>query len=111
MTASERIVVSRLLAGALAVEDFELQAHDAATPLPVKCSFVCSQAEGISPGDLVVGPTGWQRHALLTAREARVVASGLDPAHHLGVLNNRVRMEGFLVFDYSKRYEQARARI
>ena len=56
------------------------------TPLPVKCSFVCSQAEGISPGDLVVGPTGWQRHALLTAREARVVASGLDPAHHLGVL-------------------------
>jgi NADPH-dependent curcumin reductase CurA len=40
----------------------------------------------ISSGDLVVGPTGWQRHAVLAADQVRVVATEVDPALHLGVL-------------------------
>jgi NADPH-dependent curcumin reductase CurA len=45
-----------------------------------------SQAPGVSEGDLVVGPTGWCRHAVLRAGDVRVVPAGGDPALHLGLL-------------------------
>lgn len=45
-----------------------------------------SRVDGIRPGDVVVGPTGWQRHAVLRGRDVRVVDAGIDPAAHLGVL-------------------------
>ena len=45
-----------------------------------------SNADGISVGDAVVGPTGWRRHAVVAAGELRVADSTLDPALHLGVL-------------------------
>ena len=44
-----------------------------------------SRVEGIAPGDLVVGPTGWQDYAVLTARDARPVDGGGDPALHLSL--------------------------
>jgi hypothetical protein len=44
-----------------------------------------SRVDGIAPGDLVVGPTGWQDYALLTARDARPVEAEGDPALHLSL--------------------------
>ncbi len=44
-----------------------------------------SRADGIQPGDLVVGQTGWQDQAVMYARDLRVVPGDTDPAHHLGV--------------------------
>jgi NADPH-dependent curcumin reductase CurA len=45
-----------------------------------------SRAEGFAPGDLVVGPTGWQTLSLHKPRALRKVPAGSDPALHLGVL-------------------------
>jgi hypothetical protein len=45
-----------------------------------------SRAQGFSPGDLVVGPTGWQAQALLRSQTLRVVPNDVDPESHLGVL-------------------------
>jgi NADPH-dependent curcumin reductase CurA len=44
-----------------------------------------SQAAGFEPGDLVVGPTGWQTHSAHKASALRKVPPGADPALHLGV--------------------------
>jgi NADPH-dependent curcumin reductase CurA len=44
-----------------------------------------SNVDGISPGDLVVGSTGWQDYATLPARDARRVDPGIDPALHLSL--------------------------
>ena len=45
-----------------------------------------SNAPGFAPGDLVVGPTGWQEYSALPAGSLRKVDPGVDPANHLGVL-------------------------
>ncbi len=45
-----------------------------------------SKAPDLSPGDLVVGPTGWQDYAVLAARNLTKVDSSADPALHLGAL-------------------------
>jgi NADPH-dependent curcumin reductase CurA len=44
-----------------------------------------SNVEGIAPGDLVAGATGWQDYAVLPARDARVVDATVDPALHLSL--------------------------
>ena len=45
-----------------------------------------STVPGIDAGDVVVGPTGWCRHAVLRADQVRVVPPDVDAAVHLGVL-------------------------
>jgi NADPH-dependent curcumin reductase CurA len=45
-----------------------------------------SRAPGVEAGTVVVGPTGWRRHAVLPADQVRPVDGDLDPALHLGVL-------------------------
>src|SRR5215212_6937668 len=42
-----------------------------------------SNVEGIAPGDVVAGATGWQDYAVLPARDARRVDGDVDPALHL----------------------------
>lgn len=44
-----------------------------------------SNVDGIAVGDLVAGGTGWQDHAVLPARDARVVDPAIDPALHLSL--------------------------
>ena len=44
-----------------------------------------SNVDGVAPGDLVVGPTGWQDYAVLAARDARKADPDVDPALHLSV--------------------------
>lgn len=44
-----------------------------------------SNADGIAPGDLVAGATGWQDYAVLPARDARGVDAAVDPALHLSL--------------------------
>ena len=45
-----------------------------------------SRAAGFAPGDVVVGPTGWQALSVHKASALRKVPAGADPALHLGVL-------------------------
>jgi hypothetical protein len=45
-----------------------------------------SRAAGFAPGDLVVGPTGWQTLSVHAPAALRKVPAGADPALHLGVL-------------------------
>ena len=45
-----------------------------------------SRAAGFAPGDVVVGPTGWQVLSVHKASALRKVPPGADPALHLGVL-------------------------
>lgn len=45
-----------------------------------------SRTPEFSPGDIVVGPTGWQERSSLKARGLRKVDGALDPALHLGLL-------------------------
>ncbi len=45
-----------------------------------------SRAPGIREGETVIGPTGWQRHAVLRGSHLRVVSPEIDPAIHLGLL-------------------------
>ncbi len=45
-----------------------------------------SNSEAFHEGDVVVGPTGWQDYSVHKASTLRVVASGTDPALHLGIL-------------------------
>lgn len=47
---------------------------------------VTSNAPGFAPGDLVVGPTGWQALSAHDPSALRKVPAGTDPALHLGVL-------------------------
>ncbi len=44
-----------------------------------------SNVDGIASGDLVVGSTGWQDYAVLTAKDARRVDAAVDPALHLSL--------------------------
>ena len=45
-----------------------------------------SRAAGFAPGDVVVGPSGWQVLSVHKASALRKVPPGADPALHLGVL-------------------------
>jgi NADPH-dependent curcumin reductase CurA len=45
-----------------------------------------SNVDGIAPGDLVVGGTGWREYATLPAGDARRVDPDIDPALHLSLL-------------------------
>src|SRR5262245_11234627 len=45
-----------------------------------------SRAAGFAPGDVVVGPTGWQLLSVHKPSVVRKVPEGADPALHLGVL-------------------------
>lgn len=45
-----------------------------------------SRAPGFAPGDVVMGPTGWQERSALKSRHLRKVDASLDPALHLGLL-------------------------
>ena len=44
-----------------------------------------SNVDGIESGDLVVGATGWQDHAVLPARGVQRVGDDVDPALHLSL--------------------------
>ena len=44
-----------------------------------------SNIDGVVPGDMVVGTTGWQDYAVLPRRDARVVDGEMDPALHLSI--------------------------
>jgi NADPH-dependent curcumin reductase CurA len=44
-----------------------------------------SNVDGIDPGELVVGATGWQDHAVLPGRGVQQVDDGIDPALHLSL--------------------------
>lgn len=58
-----------------------------------------SRADGFEPGDLVVGPTGWQTFAAMDARHVREVPARSDPALHLGVLGTNGLTAYFGLFD------------
>jgi NADPH-dependent curcumin reductase CurA len=45
-----------------------------------------SRADGFRPGDLVVGPTGWQDYSVHPPEALRRLPDGADPALHLGAL-------------------------
>ncbi|MCP5027268.1 MAG: NADP-dependent oxidoreductase [Actinomycetia bacterium] len=49
-------------------------------------TVIASGSDDIAVGSKVMGATGWQEHALLSAAEVRVIRSDLDDALHLGVL-------------------------
>ena len=44
-----------------------------------------SRVEGVGPGDVVVGPIGWQERAVLAGADVRVVDGAVDPALHLSL--------------------------
>ncbi len=46
---------------------------------------VASNADAVAEGALVICPAGWQDYSVHAAAAVRVVESGGDPAHHLGV--------------------------
>jgi NADPH-dependent curcumin reductase CurA len=45
-----------------------------------------SNADSFRPGDLVVGPTGWQEYSVQDAAQLRPIPRDADPGQHLGVL-------------------------
>ncbi len=45
-----------------------------------------SNSGAFRPGDLVVGPTGWQEYSVHEPAQLRAIPPGADPALHLGVL-------------------------
>ena len=45
-----------------------------------------SKVDGVSPGDLVVGETGWQDYAILSSSAIRPIDADIDPAQHLSTL-------------------------
>lgn len=61
-----------------------------------------SNAPGFAPGDLVVGPTGWQALSSLKASLLRRVPAGADPALHLGVLGTNGLTAYFGLLDLGK---------
>jgi len=58
-----------------------------------------SNVDGIDPGDLVVGGTGWQDYATLPARDARRVDPDVDPALHLSLFGTNGLTAYFGLFD------------
>lgn len=61
-----------------------------------------SHVEGVEPGALVVGPTGWQDHAVLAARDLRVVAADVDLALHLSLFGTNGLTAYFGLFDVGR---------
>jgi NADPH-dependent curcumin reductase CurA len=61
-----------------------------------------SNADGIAPGDLVAGMTGWQDYAVLPARDARVVDAGIDPALHLSLFGTNGLTAYFGLFEVGR---------
>ena len=66
-----------------------------------------SRTPGLSAGDVVVGPTGWQEYSVHPAKAVRKVEPGADPARHLGVLgtNGLTAYFGLLELGQPKRGE------
>ena len=58
-----------------------------------------SNVDGIATGDLVVGMTGWQDYAVLSARDARAVDASIDPALHLSLFGTNGLTAYFGLFD------------
>ncbi len=49
-------------------------------------TVTASEDERFSPGQMVVGPTGWTTDAVIDGDQLRPVDDGIDPALHLGAL-------------------------
>ena len=61
-----------------------------------------SKSDAFRPGDLVVGPTGWQEYSVHEAKALRRVEGGSDPALHLGVLGTNGLTAYFGLLDIGK---------
>ena len=61
-----------------------------------------SQDSAFAPGDLVTGPTGWQRYSLHRGKALRPVPPAADPALHLGVLGTNGLTAYFGLLDLGK---------
>lgn len=61
-----------------------------------------SNADGFAPGDIVVGPTGWQQLSVQKPSAIRKVEPGIDPVHHLGVLGGNGMTAYFGLLDLGK---------
>ncbi|MFV0309273.1 MAG: NADP-dependent oxidoreductase [Desertimonas sp.] len=61
-----------------------------------------SKIDGVEPGQIVVGMTGWQDHAVLGAREARVVDADVDPALHLSLFGTNGLTAYFGLFEVGR---------
>jgi NADPH-dependent curcumin reductase CurA len=61
-----------------------------------------SQDPAFAPGDLVTGPTGWQRYSLHRGKALRRVPPAADPALHLGVLGTNGLTAYFGLLDLGK---------
>ena len=61
-----------------------------------------SNAPSLQPGDLVVGPTGWQEYSVHDASQLRKVPAGADPALHLGVLGTNGLTAYFGLFEVGR---------
>jgi hypothetical protein len=61
-----------------------------------------SQDPAFAPGDLVTGPTGWQRYSLHRGKALRRVPPAGDPALHLGVLGTNGLTAYFGLLDLGK---------
>jgi NADPH-dependent curcumin reductase CurA len=58
-----------------------------------------SNVDGIAPGDLVAGGTGWQDYAVLPAHDARRVDADVDPALHLSLFGTNGLTAYFGLFE------------
>ena len=47
-----------------------------------------SNSDAFAPGDLVIGPTGWQEFSVHAAKALRKLDPAFDPADHLGALGS-----------------------
>ncbi|MFV0260814.1 MAG: NADP-dependent oxidoreductase [Acidimicrobiales bacterium] len=63
---------------------------------------VTSRAEGIDPGDLVAGLTGWQDYAILRPGDVRVVDPDVDPALHLSLFGTNGLTAYFGLFEVGR---------
>ena len=61
-----------------------------------------SHSGAFHPGELVVGPTGWQQYSVHDARQLRTIPAGADPALHLGVLGTNGLTAYFGLLDIGK---------
>jgi hypothetical protein len=61
-----------------------------------------SHHSGFAPGDRIVGPTGWQTHAVLAAKSASLIPADHDPIHYLGPLGVNGLTAYFGLFDVGR---------
>ncbi|MCZ2108174.1 MAG: NADP-dependent oxidoreductase [Dehalococcoidia bacterium] len=61
-----------------------------------------SNAEGFVPGDVVVGPTGWQELSVQKPAALRKVEPGVDSIHYLGILGGNGMTAYFGLLDLGK---------